>query len=111
QAFIGHPRGGAGARGRSGRRRGARAGRRPAPWSGSDGGEGRASVHVFGSHRRRRAVMNSSVFLILFFTGAALVVGFVLRAVRRRRFDTDAFPSDSRKTIALGLLVAVLLLC
>ena len=55
--------------------------------------------------------MNSSVFLILFFTGAALVVGFVLRAVRRRRFDTDAFPSDSRKTVALGLLVAVLLLC
>lgn len=55
--------------------------------------------------------MNSAVFLILFVTGAALVGGFVLRGVRRRRFDADAFPSDTRRTIAIGLLVAVLLLC
>lgn len=55
--------------------------------------------------------MNAAVFLVLFVTGAALVGGFVYRGIRRRRFDADAFPTEARKTIALGLLVAVLLLC
>ena len=55
--------------------------------------------------------MNAAVFLILFVTGAALVAGFLLRALRRKGFDQDAFPTDARKTIGLVLLVAVLLLC
>jgi membrane protease YdiL (CAAX protease family) len=55
--------------------------------------------------------MNAAVFLILFATGAVLVGGFLLRAVRRRGFDADSFPSETRKRIALVLLVVVLLLC
>jgi membrane protease YdiL (CAAX protease family) len=55
--------------------------------------------------------MNAVVFVILFTTGAALVAGFLLRAMRRRGFEQDAFPTETRKTIGLVLLVAVLLLC
>ena len=55
--------------------------------------------------------MNVALFAILFTTGAVLVGGFLLRAVRRRRFDQDAFPTDTRRAIGLVLLVAVLLLC
>ncbi len=55
--------------------------------------------------------MNAAVFLILFATGAALVAGFLIRAIRRNGFDQDAFPTERRKTAGLGLLVAVLLLC
>ncbi|HET9795529.1 MAG TPA: CPBP family intramembrane glutamic endopeptidase [Thermoanaerobaculia bacterium] len=55
--------------------------------------------------------MNAAVFVILFTTGAVLVAGFLLRALRRRGFDQDAFPTETRKTIGLALLVAVLILC
>jgi membrane protease YdiL (CAAX protease family) len=55
--------------------------------------------------------MNAAVFAILFTTGAVLVAGFLLRALRRRGFDQDGFPSHARRTIGLALLVAVLLLC
>jgi membrane protease YdiL (CAAX protease family) len=55
--------------------------------------------------------MNAAVFLILFGTGAALVGGFLWRGVRRRGFDADSFPNETRKKIALALLVVVLLLC
>ena len=55
--------------------------------------------------------MNVALFAILFTTGAVLVGGFLLRAVRRRRFDQDAFPTDTRRAIGLVLLVTVLLLC
>lgn len=55
--------------------------------------------------------MNAAVFLILFATGAVLVAGFLMRAIRRHGFDQDAFPTPARRTIGLGLLIAVLLLC
>ena len=55
--------------------------------------------------------MNSATFLILFAVGAALVGGFLFRAIRRRAFEPDAFPTETRRTAAIGLLVAVLLLC
>ena len=55
--------------------------------------------------------MNAAVFVILFTTGAVLVAGFLLRALRRRGFEQDAFPTETRKTIGLALLVAVLILC
>jgi membrane protease YdiL (CAAX protease family) len=55
--------------------------------------------------------MNAAVFAILFATGAILVAGFVLRAIRRHGFDQDAFPTPARRATGLVLLVAVLLLC
>jgi membrane protease YdiL (CAAX protease family) len=55
--------------------------------------------------------MNVALFATLFTTGAVLVGGFLLRAVRRRSFDQDAFPTETRRAIGLVLLVAVLLLC
>ena len=55
--------------------------------------------------------MNPAVFLILFATGAVLVAGFLVRALRRNGFAQDAFPTPARRAIGLGLLVAVLLLC
>lgn len=55
--------------------------------------------------------MNAVVFLVLFVTGAALVAGFLLRALRRNGFGQDAFPTEGRRTAGLALLVAVLLLC
>ncbi len=55
--------------------------------------------------------MNAAVFVVLFTTGAGLVAGFLLLALRRKGFEQDAFPTETRKTIGLALLVAVLLLC
>jgi len=55
--------------------------------------------------------MNAGIFCSLFAVGAILVAGFLWRALQGRGFDQDAFPTEGRKTIGLGLLVAVLLLC
>jgi membrane protease YdiL (CAAX protease family) len=63
-------------------------------------------IHVdFGANS-----LNLALLVTLFLAGAAVVGGFLYRAIRLGSFDRDEFPSTARKQAALALLILTLFL-